>query len=191
MKRLPLISSVLLFILLCVSASFWVLQLMKPPARKVAAPVMMAPQAEVDSVVSLFGGSAAVASNYQLKGVVLANPMKQSVAIIIADGKPPQAYPINAEIQPGVTLSEVHSGYIMLLDNGISKRVELPQDARSNMQVAGYAKPFTEEFVPPQQSGPPIQPPQQQGNLPNPGQPQMPTPMPAPENGALLKAVER
>ncbi|PRC92869.1 type II secretion system protein N [Solimicrobium silvestre] len=135
MKRIPLISSFILFILLCATSSYWVLQLIKPETRKISAPQITKPTADVESVAGLFGGAMAVDTNYQLKGVVLANPMGQSVAIIAVDGKPTQAYPMNTELSPGVTLNEVHSGYILLLDNGISKRVDLPQDSKASMQT--------------------------------------------------------
>ena len=134
MKRLPLISSVILFILVVVSGSFWTLQLVKPVARKVMAPQPVVALAQSSTVASLFGGSAVeVVSNFQLKGIVMANPADQSVAIIVADGKPAQAYPIHSEIQAGVTLNEVHGNYIMLVDNGVNKRVDLPKDAISSM----------------------------------------------------------
>jgi general secretion pathway protein C len=131
MKRISLILSFVLFIALCVTMSFWVLQFIKPEARKIAAPPATKPVADVESVAGLFGGALAVNANYQLKGIVLANPANQSGAIIAVDGKPTQAYRIDAEISPGVKLSEVHSTYILILDNGVSKRVELPQDFKS------------------------------------------------------------
>ena len=135
MKRLPLISSVVLFVLLCVSATYWTTYFFKPASRKVAAPVTLLPQAQTVTVASVFGGGAlAVISNYQLKGVVLANPSQQSVAIIAANGKPAQAYPINTEVGPGVVLSEVYATHVVLQDNGISKRVDLPQDPVSSIQ---------------------------------------------------------
>jgi len=131
MKKIPLISSLVLFVLLCVSGSYWVLQFIKPPVRKITAPPAVLQSADVESVATLFGGAMAVASNYQLKGIVLANPMNQSVAIIAVDGKANQAYPINSEISNGVRLVEVHADYVLLSDNGVNKRVDLPQEAKS------------------------------------------------------------
>ena len=140
MKKIPLISSVVLFALLCVSASYWVLQFIKPPVRKIIAPPPVVQVADVESVATLFGGALTVASNYQLKGIVLANPMKQSVAIIAVDGKATQAYPMDTEISNGVRLVEVHADYVLLLDNGVSKRVDLPQDAKS--VSSGFQSPI-------------------------------------------------
>lgn len=136
MKNIPLISSAVLLVLLCVSVSYWVLQLIQPPARKIVAPVAATPVANVGSVATLFGGAIATATNYQLKGVVLANPMNQSVAIIAVDGKPPQAYPMKTELNPGVTLDQVFASYVLLSDNGVSKRIDLPQDASSAEQIS-------------------------------------------------------
>jgi len=137
MKRIPLIISFFLFILLVVTASYWIMQLVKPEPRKIVAPQINKPVADVESVAGLFGGAMAIDTNYQLKGIVLANPMSQSVAIISVDGKPTQAFPMNSELRQGVTLNEVHADYILLLDNGISKRVDLPPDAKVTTQIAG------------------------------------------------------
>ena len=133
MKRISLILSFVLFILLCVTTSFWVLQFIKPQTRKISAPPMVRPVADVQSVAGLFGGALAVNTNYQLKGIVLSNPGSQSEAIVVVDGRPAAAFTVGTEINPGVKLSEVHAGYILILDNGVSKRVDLPlpQDAKS------------------------------------------------------------
>jgi len=136
MKRISLITSIVLFIVLCVSTSFWVLQFMKPEARKIVAPPVAKPVASVESVAGLFGGALAVNSNYQLKGIVLANPTNQSEAIVAVDGKAPQAVTVNKEISPGVKLSEVHSNYVLILDNGVSKRVDLPLESKASGQIA-------------------------------------------------------
>ncbi len=97
---------------------------------------MAKPVASVDSVAGLFGGAMAVNSNYQLKGIVLANPNNQSEAIVAVDGKAPQAVTVNNEISPGIKLSEVHSDYVMILDNGVSKRVDLPLESKATGQIA-------------------------------------------------------
>lgn len=138
MKRLPPILSFVLFVAVCASTSFWVMQFMKPAPRKISAPPAIKLMANVESVAGLFGGAMAVRTNYLLKGIVFTNPADQSGAIIAVDGKPGRAYRVNAEISPGVKLSEVHPGYVLILDNGISKRIELPQDFKSP-QVAASA----------------------------------------------------
>ena len=140
MRRVPLIVSFLLFIALCASAAYWAMQLFKPPVRPVAAPPR-AVQAEIrpDAAASLFGsrkGATATASNYQLRGVIFSGNPRDSIAIISADGKPPQAIRVDTEVVPGVTVKEVHRDYILLMDGGASKRVDLPESAKGLEGIA-------------------------------------------------------
>ncbi|GAB3540825.1 hypothetical protein GCM10027343_10490 [Noviherbaspirillum agri] len=143
MKRLPLVASFVLFIALCASVAYWAMQLFKPPLRPVAAPPQAA-QAEIrpDAAASLFGGSAqkaAVASNYQLKGIIFSGSPRNSVAILSADGKPAQAVRVDMEVAPGVIVKEVHPEYVLLSDNGATKRVELPENAKGQVELANLA----------------------------------------------------
>lgn len=133
MKRWPLITSFVLFIALCVSAAYWAMQLLKPPLRAVAPPPPSSQSApRLEAAAGLLGGrtSAAVASNFQLKGVVVASDPTESVAILAANGKPPRAFRANAEVAPGITVKEVHNRYVLLSEGGAIKRVELPESAR-------------------------------------------------------------
>lgn len=140
MKRLPLVASFLLFILLCASIAYWGLQLFKPPLRPVAAPPHAAKSdINPEAAATLFGGRAgkvAVASNYQLKGVVMSGSADESIAILSADGKPAQAVRVDAEVAPGVIVKEVHRDYVLLSDSGAVKRVELPENAKSEVNLA-------------------------------------------------------
>ena len=131
MKRWPILVSFVLFVGLCASATFWGMQLFKPVVRPVAFP-KPSTKTEVDpeAALGLFGGRAApaaVASNFQLRGVVVAKNPLESVAILAADSKPAEAVRVNFEIMPGVTVKEVHSQYVLLSDGGVMKRVELPE----------------------------------------------------------------
>ena len=134
MKRLPLVAIFALFIALCVSAAYWGMQLFKPPLRQVAAPQQTSKaDINLDAAAGLFGGrtaAVAVASNFQLKGIVLAGRAKESIAILSTDGKPAQAIVVNAEAAPGVTVKEVHAQYVLLSEGGVTKRVELPDNAQ-------------------------------------------------------------
>jgi general secretion pathway protein C len=152
-KRLPEFVSLLLFMLLCACTAYWVMQLIKPPLRPVTAP----PQAEdtqvdVTLAAGLFGGrgTVTVASNYQLLGVVAAKRDGESVAIISADGKPPQAVRQGKELLPGTSIKEVHSTYVLLSEGGVLKRVMLPEDARSKGGM-GTASPIPAPAQPMQQ----------------------------------------
>ncbi|MES2831932.1 MAG: type II secretion system protein N [Pseudomonadota bacterium] len=139
MKRMPTLLSFLLFIALCATAAYWILQFWRPPVRPMAAPT--APPAtdiSLEAASGLFGGRPGVAveaSNYQLRGVVLADNGSESVAILAADGKPARAVRVNTEFQPGVTVREVHAQYILLSEGGIIKRVALPDPGRAVQQT--------------------------------------------------------
>ncbi|MDH4234467.1 MAG: hypothetical protein OEV15_04970 [Gallionella sp.] len=133
MKRWPLITSFVLFIALCASAAYWAILLFKPPVRAVAAPPQTAQSApKLDAAASLLGArpSFAVASNFQLKGVVVASNPAESIAILSANGKPANSVRTNEEVMPGVTVKEVQRGYVLLSEGGVVKRVELPEKAK-------------------------------------------------------------
>jgi general secretion pathway protein C len=163
MKRLPVIGTFVLFVALCVSAAYWGMQLFKPPVRPVTAPLQTS-KAEVrlDAAAALFGGraaSVAVASNFQLKGVILAGNSGESVAILAAEGKPGQAIIVNREVAPGVIVKEVHARYVLLSEGGVTKRVELPDSAKGQaiVDTAG-SLPGTAMRTSPAQAGQAVQP---------------------------------
>jgi general secretion pathway protein C len=134
MKRWPLITSFVLFIALCISAAYWAMQFLKPPVRSVAAPPQVVQTAaNLDAAAGLFGGhtNAVVASNFQLKGVVVSSNPAESVAMLAANGKPARAIRTNEEVIPGVTVKEVHRRHVLLSENGVTKRVELPANTKS------------------------------------------------------------
>jgi general secretion pathway protein C len=132
MNRLPQITSFVLFIALCVSAAYWGMQLFNPPLRAVAEPPQSISTPNLDAASSLFGGhtTAVVASNFQLTGVVMASNPAESVAILVANGKKPQAVRANNEVLPGVTVKEVQRDHVLLSERGVIKRVDLPKDAK-------------------------------------------------------------
>lgn len=165
MKRLPLILNVLAVAAFSASCAYWALQLYKPAQRPIAAPPPAArPAPAIASATGLFGGAqvAAVASSYQLTGVVAAG--RESVAIIVADGNPPKAVRIGREVVPGVVVQEVHPRYVMLSDSGVAKRVDLAQVASSSPDI---------------QSPVPVSQPVQAAPAPQPAQPVTPPPQPA------------
>lgn len=141
-KRLPLLMSLLAMIVLAASLAYWIMQLIQPPQRPIAAvPLAAMPDPPMDAAATLFGGQIAVASatNYQLTGVVSAG--RDSVAILVADNAPPKALRLGRELSPGITLKEVHPRYVMLSDNGIVKRVDLAADAKAAAPMGGAPTP--------------------------------------------------
>ncbi|WP_431475703.1 type II secretion system protein N [Massilia eburnea] len=131
MKRLPLICSVAAVAVLSASLAYWGMQLFKPKQRPIAAvPVAQVPEANMDAARGLFGGNTAVAavSNYQLRGVVADTRGNGSVAIIAADGQPAKAFPVGAELSPGVSVKEVQPRHVILMEGGVQKRLDLMSD---------------------------------------------------------------
>ena len=130
MKRLPLVMSFVMFILFCMSLSYWGMQVFKPKVRSVNAPVNTSTfEPGEGQWGSLFGRNPlveAAVSNYQLKGVVMAGRSFDSAAILSADGKPSQTIAVGKELSQGVILKEVHETYIVISESGQIKRVELP-----------------------------------------------------------------
>jgi general secretion pathway protein C len=132
MKRLPFILTVAAVAALSASLAYWGLQLFKPQQRPIAAaPVAPAPAPSLDAAKGLFGGqiAVAVASNYQLKGVVAAGDGRDSAAIVSVDNKPAMALGVGREVVPGVTIKEVHPKYVLLSEGGVAKRIDLASDA--------------------------------------------------------------
>jgi len=155
MKRWPLLASFVMFIALCASATYWALQLFKPAVRPVAAtPQTAQTEVKLDAAAGLFGGrpaTVAVASNFQLNGVVVASNASESVAIVSADGKPAKAVAVDSEVTPGVTVKEVNAHYVLLSEGGVVKRVELAESAKSQgrMDIAPLPTPQPPTPAPP------------------------------------------
>jgi len=130
MKRLPLVTSFLLFLVFCMSLSYWGMQMFKPKVRAVSAPANSgAFEPGVGQWSTMFGrnpSAQAAPSNYQLKGVVMAKPNAESVAILSVDGKSALAIGIGRELSPGVTLKEVHESYVLISESGAASRLDLP-----------------------------------------------------------------
>ena len=195
MKRLPLLLSFFALVALTASVTYWVMQSMQGPLRDQAAvPAAAPPPPPIDAAATLFGGQAstAVASNYQLTGVVAAG--RNSAAIIVTDGTP-KAIKLGKEVVAGVTVQEVHPRYVMLSDGGVLKRIELALDTRPAAGGAAVSPlPGQQQFQPQQQAQQP-QPPQQQQPQQQPPPvgvppvgvppPAQPVPMPAPMRGQV------
>ncbi|TWI46148.1 general secretion pathway protein C [Pseudoduganella flava] len=160
MNRSPLIHTLVTLaavVALTASTAYWGLQLFKPQQRPIAAvPLQEAPPAPVDAALGLFGGQAAVAtaSTYQLRGVVAARDGRGSVAIISANNEPPKAYPVGKEIAPGVTVQDVQPRYVVLLDGGVQKRLELLADDGVSSTTAAPLAPVNRAAPPPPMPSP-------------------------------------
>lgn len=132
MKRLPALLSLLLFLVLCASLAYWLLQWLAPPPRPVAAaPVAPRSMPPLTAATNLFGGNAQGSSlaNVQLRGVIRSGLAADSVAIIAAEGKPARALRVHAEVLPGIQLKEIHARTVILSDKGAERELTLPSFA--------------------------------------------------------------
>ncbi|AXA93614.1 type II secretion system protein N [Massilia sp. YMA4] len=153
MNRLPFLATVAAVVALTASVAYWGLQLYKPAQRPIAAvPVLDTPPALIDAARGLFGGETAVAaaSTYQLRGVVAAGNGRRSVAIIAANNEAPKAYPVGAELAPGVVVKEVQARSVTLSEGGVQKRLDLPADTGVSMTTAAPLPDVARGTAPPQ-----------------------------------------
>ena len=139
MKRLPVLSSFIIVLVLSASLAYWAMQLLKPPERPISiAQTQNAPPANLQAAAGLFGGQSVsnAASNYRLTGVIAAgdgSAGRRSAAIMVIDGKAPQAVPVGRAVAPGVLLTEVHPKYVLLSDGGAIKRVDLDANPKGTI----------------------------------------------------------
>jgi general secretion pathway protein C len=92
-----------------------------PPA---AAPVPAAPAPAVAAaVVPAAAPARAPAVSMRLMGVIEHGP--DSVALLAVDGGPAHAVGVGAQAAPGVTVREVHQGYVLLDAGGTVRRVDV------------------------------------------------------------------
>lgn len=144
MKRLPTLLSLVFFLALCASLAYWLLQWLAPQPHPVAAP----PVAErslppLASAANLFGGSAHgnTLASVQLRGVIRAGRAGDSVAIIATEGRPPRALKVDAEIEPGLILKEIHVRTVVLSDKGAERELTLPPFAAQSGGTAEISVP--------------------------------------------------
>lgn len=128
MKRTPLIISFILFITVCASTAYWVLQFIQPQPRPMVAPpesVQLAPPLSAAAV--LFGGSVGVhsADNYILTGIILAARPADRIAILASTGQAAHPYRLHAQIASGVELVEIQPDHVLLSEHGVLKQLNL------------------------------------------------------------------
>ncbi len=129
MKRLPALLSLLLFVALCASVAYWLLQWMAPAPRPVAAPpVTQQAMPPVSAAVNLFGGNPqSGATAIQLRGIIHSSRGSDSVAIVAVEGKPARALRIRSEVMPGIELKEIRARTVILSERGGDREVVLPE----------------------------------------------------------------
>jgi general secretion pathway protein C len=131
-KRWNMAVTFVLFLALCMTLTYWAMQIFQPTQRQLVEPVSAAADnINLDAAAGLFGGRGVkpgTAANYQLKGIVLASDPAQSVAILVENGKPPRAVRADGEIAPNVRVKEVQRLYVLLSEGGAVTRIDLPQE---------------------------------------------------------------
>lgn len=132
MKRLPVIANFLLFLMLCASITYWVLQWMAPSTRPLIVPMPVERALpEMSAAANLFGGNAEAISaiSVQLSGIIMANRGADSVAIIALPGKPARSLHVNAEVIEGLVVKKINSRSVVLSERGVDREVRLPEFA--------------------------------------------------------------
>ncbi len=139
MQRAPVVLGWGWFAVLCASLAYWGLQWFAPAPRAVAAPPeAVRPLPSVASAAALFGGrpQEAGGTQLQLRGIVFAG--RSSMAIIAAEGKPARAWPVDAEVLPGLKVKQIAARSVLLSEHGNERELALPPFAA---QEAGGASP--------------------------------------------------
>ncbi len=161
-QRLPVLVAFVLFLLLCASLAYWLLQWLAPPPRPVAAPVdterAMPP---VAAAANLFGGAARGGDmmNVQLRGILHAGSAAGSVAIMSVNGSAPKFYRVQAELIPGVTVKAIHARSVVLSDRGAERELPLPAFAsQEGGATSAPLRAMPEQNLPPQPPQPPSPP---------------------------------
>lgn len=132
MKRLPVIASFLLFLMLCASITYWLLQWMAPSTRPLIVPMPVERALpEMSAAANLFGGNAEAISaiSVQLSGIIMADRGADSVALIALPGKPARSLHVNAEVIEGLVVKKINSRSVVLSERGVDREVRLPEFA--------------------------------------------------------------
>ncbi len=190
MKRLPAVLSLILFLALCASLAYWLLQWLAPAPRPVAAPpVAQRPPAPLTAAFNLFGGNPqSGAPGLELRGIIRSGRAADSVAIITVEGKPPRALRMHAEVMPGVEIREIRARTVILADKGASRELALPpfatQPGAAQDMAAMNTNP-SQVVPPPQQAVPPAASPPVQAPAAGAAQP-VPGTAPPPAQGGVV-----
>ncbi|MFM7485162.1 MAG: type II secretion system protein N [Burkholderiaceae bacterium] len=142
MKRLPLLCSFVLFILLCASVTYWLLQWMAPSTRtlQVVAPAEPA-LPELSAATQLFGGASTEATStpLQLSGIIYSRTPGERVAIITSDAKPARALGMNAEVAPGIIIKQINQRSVIISEQTSQREIQLTVPATTQQTATPTA----------------------------------------------------
>ena len=81
--------------------------------------------------------------SFSLKGTIAATQQQQSVAIIADTNKEEKVYSVGELVQPGTTLHEIHSDLVVLNQNGVLSKLELPKEFPEGTAPVRTRRPTT------------------------------------------------
>ena len=128
MKRLPIMSSFLLFLMLCASVTYWLLQWMAPATRPFIVPMPVErAMPEMSAAANLFGGriEAINPQGVKLTGIIHAESANESIAIISLESKPTRELKVGAEVSSNLILKSIEAFSVVLSNNGVEQRISL------------------------------------------------------------------
>ncbi len=129
-RILPTIATFLLLAGTCASLIFWCSRGINGNAEtrfERAPPSVLPPHASVAK--SLFGWQNKTfidGGHFQLRGLLAAKRPEQSAAILQSGDEPVRLFRSGSVIGPDALLVEIHSQYVVILENGTTRRIELP-----------------------------------------------------------------
>lgn len=113
--------------------------LFSPAPRALVAPPTAAPSApNLSSAATLLGGQASTTGNnqYQLTGIVHAQPAQDSVAILSTAGQAALSVKVGGTLNSAIVLREIHADYVLLDDHGSPKRIALAANNKAALKVS-------------------------------------------------------
>ncbi len=185
-ERLPDAVSFVFFICVWVSLSFW-LRLWLLPALPPEPTFTVAEKSipPISSAANLFGGSqqASALASVQLNGVIRSVRPQESIVIIAAEGGPPRALRLHAEVMPGIVVKEINSRSVILSGKGAERELALPAFA-SQLGVSPTTASSTGQQSATLYTQPPVQ-----SQMPANPQPAAPVASSSASSGASSSAV--
>lgn len=121
--------AVFLSLVLLATLSYWGRELFFTPLPVKTEPLKYSAAApDLSALKRLFGGGAAEQSSrsYQLTGVLADLGTQGGVALIGIDGSLARPVGQGEELLPGVTVAQIHAGFVVLSENGVMRQVMLP-----------------------------------------------------------------
>lgn len=149
LRRLPVLTSFIMFLGLCASVTYWLLQWLAPATRPVVIPAPTEhPLPDLSAAANLFGGQtgAVGAAPVQLKGIVLASQPNESVAIIGMNGNPARILKVNIADSDGMVIKQISAHGVTMKDHDTEYQLSLPAfSSPMSDRPSGSAEPSNKQ----------------------------------------------